>query len=124
MAIRTRLTELLGIEHPIGLGGMGSIDAPALVAAASEAGALGAIGATSFSAEHIRSVHKEIRARTQKPYAANFLIFSTKPEVFDAALELRPPVVAFAWPRKDQPLKPWPRSRWCPWWPMPARMFR
>jgi len=107
MAIRTRLTELLGIEHPIGLGGMGSVDAPALVAAACEAGALGAIGATNFSAAHMRSTIEAIRARTKKPFAANFLIFLTQTDVFEAALQARPPVVAFAWPRKDQALKPW-----------------
>ena len=42
--IRTPVCELLGIEHPIALGGMGSIYAPDLVAAVSNAGGLGAMG--------------------------------------------------------------------------------
>ena len=107
MAIKTRLTELLGIVHPIGLGGMASVYAPALVAAASEAGALGAIGASNFSAAQMRTAIGEIRALTKKPFAANFLIFNSNSEAFDAALEEKPAVIAFAWPRHDQALKPW-----------------
>ena len=42
--IRTAVCDLLGIEHPIALGGMGSATSPALVAAVSRAGGLGALG--------------------------------------------------------------------------------
>src|ERR1700751_5180053 len=42
--IRTPLCDLLDIEHPIALGGMGSAASPALVAAVSRAGGLGDLG--------------------------------------------------------------------------------
>ena len=42
--IRTPVCDLLGLEHPIALGGMGPIYSPELVAAVSNAGGLGALG--------------------------------------------------------------------------------
>ena len=42
--IRTPVCDLLDIEHPIALGGMGSVYSPELVAAVSSAGGLGAMG--------------------------------------------------------------------------------
>ena len=44
--LRTRICELLGIEHPIVLGGMGTGTSPQLVAAVSAAGGVGVLGAT------------------------------------------------------------------------------
>ena len=43
-AMRTRLTEMLGIEHPVMLAGMGGVSYHALVAAVSEAGGFGTLG--------------------------------------------------------------------------------
>ena len=45
--IRTPVCDLLDIEHPIALGGMGSASSPAMTAAVSRAGGLGAMGATT-----------------------------------------------------------------------------
>ncbi len=103
--IRTRICELLDIEHPIALGGMGSVYSPALVAAVSSAGGLGAMGCHHLSPDQIRAGTAAIRERTNKPFALNFLIFDTKDESFAAALALRPPAMAFAWPRPDQDVK-------------------
>lgn len=103
--IRTRVCDLLGIEHPIALGGMGSIYAPALVAAVSGAGGLGAMGCHNLEPEQVRAGVAAIRERTNKPFAVNFLLFDFKENSFAAALDLHPPVVAFAWPRPEQDLK-------------------
>jgi len=105
--IRTRLCDLLGIEHPIALGGMGSIYAPDLVSAVSNAGGLGAMGCHSLSPDQIRSGTAAIRAKTNKPFALNFLIFDLREDSFAAALELQLPLIAFAWPRPDQDLRPY-----------------
>jgi NAD(P)H-dependent flavin oxidoreductase YrpB (nitropropane dioxygenase family) len=105
MMIHTRVCDLLGIEHHIALGGMGSIYAPGLVAAVSNAGGLGAIGCHNLSPEQIRSATAAIRERTSKPFALNFLIFDAKEECFATALETRPAVMAFAWPRPDQDVR-------------------
>ena len=104
--IRTPFCELLGIAHPLALGGMGSVFAPPMVAAVSEAGGLGALGCHRLSAEQIRSAAQGIRARTDKPFALNFLLFAVGEEPFAAALDARPKVLAFAWPRGGQELKP------------------
>ncbi len=103
--IRTPVCELLGIEHPIALGGMGSIYAPDLVAAVSNAGGLGAIGCHYMSPDQIKAGTAAIRERTNKPFALNFLIFDIDEDGFAAALALRPALIAFAWPRPDQDVK-------------------
>lgn len=100
--IRTPVCDLLGIELPIALGGMGSVYSPDLVAAVSEAGGLGAMGCHNLSPEQIRAGTAAIRAGTGKPFALNFLVFDINEESFAAALVLQPPVMAFAWPRSDQ----------------------
>ena len=104
--IRTRLCTLLGIEHPIVLGGMAAgATGPALVAAVSNAGGLGTLGISGLSAEAIREHMAAIRSATDKPYAVNFLLHLTQPEAFEAAVAERPPVLAFAWARQDQELR-------------------
>jgi NAD(P)H-dependent flavin oxidoreductase YrpB (nitropropane dioxygenase family) len=52
--IRTPICDLLDIEHPIALGGMGSASSPAMTAAVSRAGGLGAMGCHYLTPEQIR----------------------------------------------------------------------
>jgi NAD(P)H-dependent flavin oxidoreductase YrpB (nitropropane dioxygenase family) len=103
--IRTPVCDLLDIEHPIALGGMGSVYSPALVAAVSRAGGFGAMGCHHLSPDQLRAGTAAVRERTNKPFALNFLLFDVIEESFAAALALRPPAMAFAWPRRDQDLK-------------------
>ena len=103
--IRTAVCDLLDIEHPIALGGMGSATSPALVAAVSKAGGLGALGCHYLSPAQINERTAAIRLETNKPFGLNFLTFDTREDSFAAALELRPAVMQFAWARPDQDLK-------------------
>lgn len=103
--IRTRICELLAIEHPIALGGMGSIYSPDLVAAVSSAGGLGALGCHRLTPDQVRAAATAIRQRTNKPFALNFLLFDVNEEAFATALDLHPAVMAFAWPRPEQDIK-------------------
>ncbi len=103
--IRTQVCDVLGIEHPIALGGMGSATSPMLVAAVSRAGALGALGCHYLTPEQIAGRIAEIRRETDKPFGLNFLMFDMREDSFAAALELRPAVMQFAWARPDQELK-------------------
>jgi len=48
--IRTRICDLLGIPHPIVLGGMGNATTAPLVAAVSNAGGFGTLGTSAFDA--------------------------------------------------------------------------
>ena len=105
--IRTPICDLLDVEHPIALGGMGSATSPALVAAVSRAGGLGALGCHYLTPDQIRERTAAIRQDTNKPFGLNFLTFDTREDSFATALELRPSVMQFAWARPDQDLKPY-----------------
>ena len=105
--IRTPVCDLMEIDHPIALGGMGSVYSPDLVAAVSNAGGLGAMGCHYLTPEQIRAGTAALRERTNKPFALNFLLFDIVEERFAAALALRPKAMAFAWPRPEQDLKPY-----------------
>ncbi len=105
--MRTRLTEVLGIEHPVILGGMGSgSTTPELVAAVAEAGGLGINGVSRYPAERVAGVAAGIRALTDRPYGLNLLLFMSDDAAVDAVLAERPAVFSTAWPWPDQDLKP------------------
>jgi NAD(P)H-dependent flavin oxidoreductase YrpB (nitropropane dioxygenase family) len=105
--IRTPVCDVLNIDHPIALGGMGSVFAPQLVAAVCSAGGLGALGCHYLRPEQVQAGAAAIRERTNRPFALNFLLFDVEEDSFVAALELRPSVIAFAWPRAEQDVKPY-----------------
>jgi enoyl-[acyl-carrier protein] reductase II len=69
--MKTRITELFGIRHPIVLSGMGWISVPKMVAAVSEAGGLGILAMGPLSADEARASIREIRRLTDKPFGAN-----------------------------------------------------
>ena len=71
--ITTRLTDLLGIEHPVMLAGMGGVSYHQLVIAVSEAGGIGTLGAGSMSPEVMRSEIAEVAAATDKPFGVDLL---------------------------------------------------
>jgi NAD(P)H-dependent flavin oxidoreductase YrpB (nitropropane dioxygenase family) len=103
--IHTRLCDLLGIVHPIVLGGMASGTSVPLVVAVSQAGGFGTLGVSGLSAAQIRTQIGDIRATTDKPFGVNFLLFRTEEDAFLAAVEAQPPVLSFAWARPDQDLR-------------------
>ena len=103
--ITTPLTERLGIRHPIALGGMARATSAPLVAAVSQAGALGIMGATFLSAEEIRSADAAIRALTGAPFGMNLLLSASGDDHLGAVLACRPRIVATAWRRPDQDLR-------------------
>ena len=69
----TRICELFGIEHPIVLAGMGGVSTSALVAAVSNAGGLGVLGAASMSPKELRAEIHATRELTSKPFAVDLL---------------------------------------------------
>jgi NAD(P)H-dependent flavin oxidoreductase YrpB (nitropropane dioxygenase family) len=103
--IRTPICGLLGIEHPIALGGMGSGTSPELVSAVSNGGGLGALGCHGLGPEQVDERTASIRRQTNKPFGLNFLLFHAREDSFAAALDLRPAVMQFAWARPDQDLR-------------------
>ena len=71
--MRTRLTELLGIEHPVMLAGMGGVSYAPLVAAVCEAGGFGCLGASTMGNEQMVAEIAAVRAATDKPFGVDLL---------------------------------------------------
>ncbi len=72
--MKTRITELLGIEVPIIQGGMARIADASLAAAVSEAGGLGIIACGGASLEWIEEQVSKARSLTSKPLGANVML--------------------------------------------------
>jgi nitronate monooxygenase len=70
--LRTPVTELLGIEHPILQAPMASAATPALAAAVSEAGGLGALGSSMLPVEELHRQTTELRELSGRPFQLNF----------------------------------------------------
>lgn len=78
MAISTRVTQILGIEHPIVQGGMMWVGTAEMAAAVSNAGGLGMITAlTQPSPDALRREIDRCRAMTNKPFGVNLTILPT-----------------------------------------------
>lgn len=76
--LRTRFTELLGIEHPITQGGMQWVGRAPLAAAVSNAGALGTLTAlTQPTPQDLYDEIQRTRALTDRPFAVNLTILPT-----------------------------------------------
>ena len=74
--MKTRITELVGIEYPIIQGGMAWVAESHLAAAVSAAGGLGLIGGANAPAEVIRNYIREVKAVTDKPFGVNVMLMS------------------------------------------------
>ena len=76
--IKTRITELLGIEYPIIAGPMAYVSMAELVSAVSNAGGLGIIASLSFTTiEELRQEIQKTRSMTDKPFAVNITLLPT-----------------------------------------------
>ena len=103
--IHTRICDLLGVRHPIVLGGMGTATTAPLVAAVSNAGGFGTLGTSAFNAVSLDAEIASIHERTGQPFGINHLLFQISEDMFSVTLRARPAVAAFAWARKDQNLR-------------------
>lgn len=71
--MHTRLTDLLGIDHPVMLAGMGGVSYHALVAAVSEAGGFGCMGASTMDLPRMEREMDLVAASTSKPWGVDLL---------------------------------------------------
>lgn len=71
--MRTRLTELLDIEHPVMLAGMGGVSYHRLAAAVSEAGGFGCLGASTMRPDEMVDEMAKVRGLTAKPFGVDLL---------------------------------------------------
>jgi NAD(P)H-dependent flavin oxidoreductase YrpB (nitropropane dioxygenase family) len=95
--IRTPLTERLGITYPIIQAGMGGVARAELVAAVSNAGGLGVIGAGFMSPAQLREEIRKVKDLTDKPFGVDLLLARDWPgqeEMIEVIIEERVPVFA------------------------------
>ena len=71
--MRTRLTDILEIEHPVMLAGMGGVSYSALVAAVSEAGGFGTLGASTMGTDRMVQEIEAVKSLTSKPFGVDLL---------------------------------------------------
>jgi nitronate monooxygenase len=80
--LRTQLCDMLGIEYPVVLAGMGPVAGgimgpvatAELVAAVSNAGGLGVLGGAGFGADRLREEIDKVRSMTDKPFGVDLLL--------------------------------------------------
>ncbi len=92
--IRSKVSQLLGIQYPILQGGMAWVATGELAAAVSEAGGLGIIGSGQAPADWVRQEIKKVKAVTSKPFGVNIMLMSPfLDEVMQVIIEERVPVI-------------------------------
>ncbi len=74
--MKTRVTEILGIEYPVIQGGMAWVAEYHLAAAVSNAGGLGIIGAGGAPAEFVRDQIRKAKELTNKPFGVNLMLMN------------------------------------------------
>jgi enoyl-[acyl-carrier protein] reductase II len=94
--MKTKLTEMLGIEHPIIQGALASVSDATLAAAVSNAGGAGIIGSGGHDAKWVREQINKARKLTNKPFGVNVVLAAEdKDEIIEVILEEKPKFVTF-----------------------------
>ncbi len=95
--MKTRITELFAIEHPLALAGLGGVGLAKVAATVSEAGGLGTIALVGLPPE---AIHEEIAAArrlTKKPLAVNLLMPFIRPGIIEAVIREPIDAVTLFW---------------------------
>jgi enoyl-[acyl-carrier protein] reductase II len=104
--MKTRMTELFEIQHPIMLAGMAFVSLPKIVAAVSNAGGLGMFNSVANTPDQIKDIIKEIKSLTDKPFGINVTLLSPNArENAEAAMEERVPILNYALGKGDWLIK-------------------
>ena len=92
--MKTRITELLGIEYPIIQGGMIWASQWQLVTAVSNAGGLGLLGSGSMQAEELRTQIQQCKKHTTKPFGVNVpIMYENSARTMEVIMEEEVPIV-------------------------------
>lgn len=86
MGLKTPLTDLLNVEHPIMLAGMGGVSYAEVCAAMSNAGGYGVLGMAGTSPDFIESQMAKVRELTDKPFGVDLL--AADPASLEAAVDV------------------------------------
>ncbi|MFC1989870.1 NAD(P)H-dependent flavin oxidoreductase, partial [Chloroflexota bacterium] len=100
--MKTRMTELLGIKHPIMLAGMGRVSLPKLAAAVSNAGGLGVLASAHLDEEGFRKAIREMKELTDKPFGVNIALAGGRGPLANVAIEEKVPVFNYSLARPPE----------------------
>lgn len=84
--MKTRVTELLGIEYPIIQGGMAWVATHELASAVSNAGGLGIIGAGGAPASWVREQIQAAKRETDRPFGVNLMLMNPEADAIAQVL--------------------------------------
>jgi nitronate monooxygenase len=93
MALRSALTDMFGIEHPVVLAPMGGVAGGLLTAAVSEGGGLGMIGAGGGEPNWLARECDLVRANTEKPWGIGLVTWAVDADTIDRVLAQRPAAI-------------------------------
>ena len=101
--IRTPLTELTGVRHPVVQTGMGWVAGPRLVSGTANAGGLGILASATMTFEELEHAIVEVKGRTDQPFGVNLRADAgDAPERVDLLIEHGVKVASFALaPKKE-----------------------
>ncbi|MBF6473420.1 nitronate monooxygenase [Nocardia abscessus] len=101
--LRTALTDLVGVEHPIVQTGMGWVAGPGLVSATAEAGGLGILASATMTFAELEAAIAKTKAHTAKPFGVNIRADAADaPERIDLLIREKVAVASFALaPKQD-----------------------
>ena len=86
MTIHTKICDLLGVEHPVLLAGMGGVSYAEVCAAVSAAGGFGSLGMAGVSPRGIADQMARVRDLTDKPFGVDLL--TAQPESLTASVDV------------------------------------
>ena len=69
--LKTPLTELVGVRHPVVQTGMGWVAGPRLVSATANAGGLGILASATMTLAELEQAILEVKSRTDNPFGVN-----------------------------------------------------
>jgi enoyl-[acyl-carrier protein] reductase II len=94
--LRTPFCELMEVEVPVLQAAIAPYTPPELVAAVSNAGALGTVSTGFQTIDQVRSNIRRTQELTDRPFVVNFVTRALDDEIFALALEARPKAISFA----------------------------
>ena len=101
--MRTALTELVGVQHPIVQTGMGWVAGPRLVTATADAGGLGILASATMTFDELVAAIDEVQARTSRPFGVNLRADAADAsDRVDLLIERRVRVASFALAPKQE----------------------
>ncbi len=109
--MKTTITEMLHIQHPVFQGAMAWIADSTLAAAVSEAGGLGILAGGAAPAEYIRAEIRRIKALTDKPFGVNLMLLSPEADrIAEVIIEEQVPVVTTGAGSPAKYMKAWKQA--------------